>query len=273
MSLALPAPPGTLRRVRGFFRAGYRSAFAYRSNLLLGVIGMAVQVVLTVVVWRVVYSGHGAVAGISKTTAVAYAVLAASFQTIVMPWQFSSIPSRIRLGQIGVDMVRPVPLIAQSLAQATGTMVGRLPIGIAGIATGLALQGLQAPDGAVAGLAWVVSTAAGVANVLLINLAVSMVAFWTLDISGPMIVYRFGSAFLSGALIPLWFMPSWLRPVLDWLPFSAQMYDPLAIWFGTIHGTGIVSTLAIQLGWLVLLWLLITVIWRRAIYRVVVLGG
>ncbi len=270
MSLALPTP---YRRIRGFFRAGHRSVFAYRGNLLLGMLGMVVQVVLTIVVWRVVYSGHGAVAGISKTTAVAYAILAASFQTIVMPWQFSSIPTRIRRGQIGVDMVRPASLIAQSLAQAVGTMVGRLPIGVAGILTGLAMQGLRPPAGTVAGIAWVASTAAGVANVLLINLAVSMVAFWTLDISGPMIVYRFGSAFLSGALIPLWFMPSWLRPVLDWLPFSAQMYDPLAIWFGTIHGTGIASTLAIQVGWLVMLWLLVAVIWRRATYRVVVLGG
>lgn len=261
------------RRLRGVYRAGHRMVFTYRADLLLGMVGMLIQVVLTTVAWRAVFAGHGSVAGITKTTAVAYAILAASFQTVVMPWQFSSIPMRILRGQIGVDMMRPVSLIAQALAQSTGTMVGRLPIGAAGIVSGLALKGLKPPDGVLTSLAWVLSMALGVANVLIINLAVSMAAFWTLDIGGPLMVYRFGSAFLSGALIPLWFMPSWLRPVLEWLPFAAQMYDPLAIWFGTVRGKGIAVTLVTQTGWVILLCLLVATVWKRATYKVVVLGG
>jgi len=115
--------------------------------------------------------------------------------------------------------------------------------------------------------------ALGVANVMIINLAVSMIAFWTLDSQGPMLLYQFASTFLSGTLIPLWFMPEWLRSILSWLPFQAQMYAPLTIWFGTTHGSAILGVLGLQLLWIVLLWLLAKAIWRRAVRRVVILGG
>lgn len=259
--------------LRGFYRAGYRSVLAYRADLLFGIAGLIIQTTLTVVVWRVLYAGHDEVAGIGSSTAVAYAVLAACIQSIVMPWQFSSLPVRIMLGQIGVDMMRPRSLISQNLAQAVGTMVGRLPIGAAGLITGLALGGVQAPHTPLDLLAWTVSMVLGIANIMAINLLVSMSAFWTLENGGVLIVYRFGSAFLSGALIPLWFMPGWLQPIISWLPFQAQIYAPLSIWFGTRRGADLIGTLALQLGWALILVLLLQLVWRRAVHKVVVLGG
>lgn len=259
--------------LRGFYRAGYRSVLAYRADLLFGVLGMAIQVVLTVVVWRVLYDGHDQVAGVGSSTAVAYAVLAASVQAIVMPWQFSSLPMRVRRGQVGVDIMRPRSLISQNLTQAVGTMAGRLPIGLAGLVTGLALGGVQAPRSPLDLVVSVVSMVLGIANIMIINLLVSMTSFWTLEIGGLLVLYRFASAFLSGALIPLWFMPGWLRPVIGWLPFQAQIYAPLSIWFGTLHGPGVLGTLALQLGWVLVLFGLLQLVWRRAVHKVVVLGG
>ena len=259
--------------LRGFYRAGYRSVLAYRTDLLFGVAGLVIQATLTVVVWRVLYDGHDEVAGIGSSTAVGYAVLAACIQSVVMPWQFSSLPERVVRGQIGVDIMRPRSLISQNLTQALGTMAGRLPIGAAGLITGLALGGVKAPNSPLDLLAWAVSMMLGIGNIMTINLLVSMTAFWTLEIGGVMILYRFGSAFLSGALIPLWFMPGWLQPIISRLPFQAQIYAPLSIWFGTSHGAELLGTLALQLGWVLVLFLLLQLVWRRAVHKVVVLGG
>ncbi|MFD7161124.1 ABC transporter permease [Kribbella sp. NPDC059898] len=259
--------------LRGLYRAGYQSVLTYRSDLMFGVIGMVIQATLTIVVWRVLYEGHDTVAGVGGSTAVAYAVLAACIQSVVMPWQFSSLPMRIMRGQIGVDMMRPRSLISQNLAQAAGTMVGRLPIGLAGLIIGLALGGVKPPRTPLDLVAWIVSMALGVANIMTVNLLVSMTAFWTLDNGGAMILYRFGSAFLSGALIPLWFMPSWLQPIISWLPFQAQIYAPLSIWFGIRRGTDLIGTLSVQLAWVLMLAMFLQFVWRRAVNKVVVLGG
>jgi len=254
-------------------KVGRRSVLVYRFDLIVGFLTMIVQVVLTTVVWRVVYGGHGQVAGVTQQTAVAYAVLAACFQTIVTPWQFSSIPMRVRLGQIGVDLTRPQGLIAQTLAQSVGTITARTPIGLVGLMVGLALGALRPPHSIGLAVVWAVSMVLGIANVQLANVAMSMLAFWTTDVSGPFIVYRFVSTFAAGALIPMWFMPVWLQHLLGFLPFQAQMFTPLTIWFGTISGSRILTDLAIQLGWVLVLALIGRLIWARAIHRVVVQGG
>src|SRR5690606_27162220 len=150
----------------------------------VGIVSMIVQVVLAVIVWRTVFDGRASVGGVDQATAVGYAVLAASFQAIVMPARFASVSQRVLHGQIGVDMTRPLGLVPQQLAHSTGGMVARLPVGIAGVLTGLLLGGLRPPDDAGALLAWVVSMALGVANVLMVNLVVGMTSIWTLDASG-----------------------------------------------------------------------------------------
>lgn len=273
MSSGTLPPATTLRALAGMARSGARSGLVYRFDTAIGVISMAVQVVLIVVVWRTVYSGHGEVSGIDERTAVGYAVLAICFNTIITPWQFSSIPLRIRLGQIGVDLTRPIGLIGQSLAQTIGFMGARIPFGIAGLLTGLLLGGLVPPSSAGLFAIWLLSMALGVANVLLCNLIVSMIAFWTTDVGGPFMLYRFGAAFCSGALIPLWFMPTGLARLLEWLPFQAQMFAPLTIWFGEVRGIDVVFTLGVQALWVVVLAVVLHLVFARAVHKVVVQGG
>ena len=153
----------------------------YRGDLLLGIASMLVQVTLVMIVWDRVYGDADQVSGVSRDQIISYAILAACFQTIVMPWNFSSIPQRIRQGQIGVDLIRPHGLIATTLARNAGTMLARLPIGAAGVIWALLLGAVLPPPNVGYLLAWLCSTALAVTIALLLNLTVSMVAFWTPD--------------------------------------------------------------------------------------------
>ena len=142
-----------------------------------------------------------------------------------------------------------------------------------GLAAAAVLGALTLPPGWPTLVLAVVATVGGVLVAMLCNLIVSMVTFWTLEVGGPLIVYRFGSAFLSGSLIPLWFMPGWLRASIEWLPFQAQVYTPVSIYLGQIHGREAVALVGVQVVWVVALALLLKAIWRRAYHKVVVQGG
>jgi len=261
------------RAVRGFFRAGRRSAIAFRGDFFFGAAALAVQLAVAVTVWRTVYDGRPQVGGVSLSITVAYAALAACLQSVLMPWQFSSLPMRVRRGQIATDMTRPLSLIGQVSAQNTGVIVGRLPLGLAGIVVTALLGALVAPAGVLAGVCFVLSAVLGAAISMMASLAVSMATFWTLEVGGPMMVYRMGAAFLSGALIPLWFMPGWMASAFAWLPFQAQVYTPISIYLGRIHGGGIGAAFAIQAVWMVVMYAVLQLIWRRAQHKVVVQGG
>jgi ABC-type uncharacterized transport system permease subunit len=79
-------------------------------------------------------------------------------------------------------------------------------------------------------------------------------------------------SFLSGQVVPLWFMPDWLRTVAEILPFQAATYTPLAIYFGRPPG-GLAAALAVQCIWIVVLGASCAWVWSRAKRRVVVQGG
>ena len=259
--------------LRGPFRAAFRTGWVYRLNVATSVFGLLLQVWLLSVVWRSVYGDAGNVRGIGVAEAVSYAVLAACIQTALMPWQFSSLEQRVRSGQVGIDMTRPVGLLPQVMAHNLGTFLAQAPIAVIGVSWAIAIGALSLPPDAVSVVPWLLATVLGVILTLLMNLLMSMACFWSLEIGGYLMLYRLGSALLSGALIPLWFMPGWLAAILDWLPFRAQMFTPLSIYFGQVSGSEAWLAILAQLGWIAATLVLLCIVWGRAEHKVVVLGG
>jgi ABC-2 type transport system permease protein len=254
-------------------RLGSRNALFFRANVALSMVSVALQTILLVTVWRAVYTDRTAVAGISESDAVSYAVIAMLLWHVALPWQLSSIPERVRDGTIATDLIRPIGVVGQSLLQSVGGIVGAIPGVVVGIAIALAVGGLTPPATTGALLGFLLTAALGWLLATLLNLAVSMVAFWTTDTRGPFYVYRAIASFASGALVPLWFVPASLRPVLDALPFGLQVFAPLQLWQGQEPLGGLGGVLALQAGWLVAVAAIVALVTWRALRKVVINGG
>lgn len=256
----------------GLARTGCRVPWAYRADALTGLVSMAARIVLFTLVWRAIYRGQHSVAGVDERTAVAYAILAQVTNAVVNPWPGESIASRVRQGLIGIDLLRPYSLVEQTIVGQLGRAAARLPEAVVGLVVGLALGGLIAPPDVGAALVFPLSLAFAVAVGQLLTFLVSMLAFWTLEIGGPLMVYGMVSTFLAGGLVPLWLMPGWLRFLAEWLPFQAATFTPVAIYTGRPPG-GLLAALSVQALWIAVLCGLCGWVWARARYRVVVQGG
>lgn len=263
----------TFRGVKACVRSAIKTAWMYRVGISSDVVTLLLRVWLLLVVWNAVYGGAEMVSGIDRQQAVSYAILAACLQVALIPWYFSGLEARVRTGQVGIDMMRPLGLIPQVLGQNFGTLVARLPITAIGLAWAMTLGALSLPPAPEAVVIWLISTALGMGLSLLMNLLMSMTCFWSLEIGGYTMPYRLGSGLLSGALIPLWFMPDWLVTTLEWLPFRAQMFTPLGIYFGKITGDAAWTEITVQAAWMATVSGLLILVWSRSKHKVVVLGG
>lgn len=252
-------------------RLGARNALYFRANVIASVVGAALQTILLVTVWRVVYAGRDQVAGVTVDRAVAYAVLAVALTHVALPFRLSTLPERVRMGTIASDVIRPVGIVIQNLATTVGAIAGALPGLVAVITVGLLLGGLQPPASTAHLIAFLPSALLGLGMAIVANLTVSMVSFWTTDTRGAFYIYRTLASFCSGALVPLWFMPSVLVDVLEWLPFPLQIFAPLQLWFG--DDRSVAPTLLAQLGWLAALIAILILVRRQALRKVVVNGG
>jgi len=261
------------RQLLSLVRVGWALEWAYRRAAVLWLIGLAIQVALFTVVWRAIYHDRaGTVAGTDVSTAVGYVVLGLAVSGLFNTYPGESIEQRVREGLIGVDLLRPLGLLTQCLAQQTGRVIGALPSLVFTLGTGLLLRGLAAPASTAAVAGFAVSLALAFLVSQLITLLMSLSSFWTLEVGGLNMIFGVLRMFMSGALVPLWFMPGWLQAVANALPFQAATYTPLAIYFGRAPG-GLAVALGVQLLWVGLLALFCALVWGRARSRVVVQGG
>lgn len=254
-------------------RQGTRSVLVFRTDLFVGIVSTLLRVVLVLLVWQAVYGDRTTVSGIAREDAVGYAVLGALFAAAMQPFQFSSLRDRVRTGNVVFDIMRPVSLITQSTADQLGTTLASIPKAVVGLALALALGAVPGPSTAWQTVAFAVSSLLGLVIAIQCNLIVGLTAFWTTEVGGAYLVYNMAAAFCSGSLIPLWFMPDGLAGVLRALPFSAQIFTPLSIWFDRDAGWNVVGALALQVGWIVVLAFAAHLIWLRALRRTVINGG
>ncbi|MCJ7752536.1 MAG: ABC transporter permease, partial [Armatimonadetes bacterium] len=102
--------------------------------------------------------------------------------------------------------------------------------------------------------------------------AISLTAFWTLEMQGFHDLQWAIMAFASGTAVPLWFMPPVLAKVLRALPFQQMGFVPLTFWSGQA-GDAALRLLLGQVLWLIPMAGLAALVWRAAQRQVVIQGG
>lgn len=263
-----------LRAVAAMIRLGALGPWAYRTSSLLSLVLLGIQIALYSIVWRAIFGPDSTaqVAGTDVDTAVGYVILGLTVAGVLNTWPGMSIEERVRSGLIGVDLTRPLGLLTQNLAVQTGNVIAALPGVAVGLIVGLLVHGLQPPATTSSGVAFAASLVLAFAVAQLTTLLMSLSSFWTLEVGGLAMTFGVVRTFMSGAVLPLWFMPGWLQVVAGVLPFQASTYTPLAVYFGRPPG-GLAVALLVQVGWVVVLGAACVLVWSRARHRVVVQGG
>jgi ABC-2 type transport system permease protein len=225
------------------------------------------------VIWTAVYVGRDTAGGVELHELIAFITLAQLQVWLMFPVIAEYLQERVQDGKIALDLARPVPFLGQLLAHQLGGTLSYLPFVLLAAPFALVLGGSVPPVSLTAGLLYLLSLTLGYLVSVLLGMLIGLVSFWTMQIWGIIDIYDYTNQFFTGALVPLWFFPVWLRQVADLLPFQAQAFIPLAIYTGQVPEQEIPGALGVQALWVVLLFGLVWVVWWRAMRRVVIQGG
>jgi len=225
------------------------------------------------VIWTAVYADRGTVDGVELRELISFITLAQLQLWVMSPLIAEYIQERVHDGKIALDLARPVPFLGQLLAHQLGATASYLPFVLLAVPFAFVLGGFVPPASWSAGLLYLLSLALGYLVSVLLGMLLGLVSFWTMQIWGIIDIYAYTNQFFTGALVPLWFFPAWLRRVADLLPFQAQAFIPLSIYVGQIPAHEIPAALGIQVSWVVVLFALVWAVWQRAMRRVVIQGG
>jgi len=236
---------------------------------------IAVAVFLSVVLWRALYVGTSSQAGLDREQAVTYAVLG----TVLVSTRFSAswlngdtVLQRMQQGTILFWFLRPMSARRYYFVRGLGEL-GYAQVWLAvTVLVCLPLGVIQEPDPAMLPV-FVVSLLLGNAIFYELNLVLDLLCFWTVMNQSAVQIMFFVQTLLSGGFAPLWFFPDWFRTVSLLLPFQGTLNVPVSIYVGRLPASQIAGSLALQVGWVVGLWLFNRWLWERASRRVTVQGG
>jgi ABC-2 type transport system permease protein len=245
-------------------RLQVRIVYAYGFGVVAGLLIALARIFLLRTVWTSVYEGSSSAESVGLAEVVTFLTLAQLQLFVMQPTLVTYVQRRIHDGQIGLDLVRPIPFLGGLLAQQAGANLGFVPFVVLAAPFAFVLGNLAAPASLPAVFAYLVSVVLAWLISSLIGLLMGLLAFWTVETHGVTVIYTFATQLLGGALVPLAFFPGWLRTLADVLPFRAVAAVPVSIYTGATVGADVFAAIAFQAAWIALLGLVGWLTWQRA---------
>lgn len=224
--------------------------------------------------WRAVYGGAEAAHGVSGDMMITYTAVSMLMSSLYYMGVEDRIADAVKSGSIATDMIKPINLFSLYFAEDIGNIIFNLFFNtIPMFIVALIIFGLPVPASAEHFWLFLASFILGYGINWTFSATFALMAFTAIDL-GPVfsIKYHFVNM-LSGAMIPLWFFPEWLRTALYCLPFVYMFQEPLSIYIGKYSPAECLGKLGIQAAWLAGLLVIFLFAQKRATRRVLVQGG
>ncbi len=266
------------RKYISFFRMRFLAGLQYRAAAFAGVITQFAWGFMELLVFRAFYEVNPEVFPMTREALSSYIWLQQALLALFMTWFLENdIFHTITDGGIAYELCRPADLydmwFFRSMANRLSKAVLRcFPILV--VASFLpAPYGMRLPVSLQAGLWFLITGFLGFLVVVAFCMLVYIATFYTYSPVGIRMVAISMVEFLSGAIIPLPFLPEGLRQLVELLPFASMQNVPLRVYSGDISGLEIYARAGLQLFWV------ISLVWfgkwltAAALKRIVVQGG
>jgi ABC-2 type transport system permease protein len=263
-----------VKAYRAHARVALQSVVAYRMSFVMSFAGSVFSLFALLYLFKAVYAHHSTLQGYDSKSMRTYLAIGFVMNAIVGSWIEFRMLSRIQEGEVANDLAKPIDYQGARFFEAVGATVAELASAIV-----VAIVVLKLFGGGSLPHSWEAAGLFALSALLVLPLkfaivyATSLLAFWTGQFAGLWWTRQGVTNLFSGLLIPLAFFPWWLKDVADALPFKGIVSTPATIYVGQVSGMEALKAIAIDAGWLVVLWLGSRAAWRFAVRKLTVQGG
>ena len=267
-----------MRKYTTMFKMYFLRTLQYRTAAWAGIITQFIWGFLEILVFRAFYQDHTNDFPMLFSELTSYIWLQQAFLSLYMLWFFESeIFEMIQSGQLSYELVRPLSLYQTWFTRTVSIRMARaslrcLPVLLVAMVLPANFRLSLPLDKRV--LFWFLCS---MLLALLVIVAMSMliyfISFYTIDSGGIRMVFLSAGEFLSGAVLPLPFLPPKLQQVLSWLPFASAQNVPFRIYSGNLSGNQRNTALLLQLFWLITLVFIGKLMENKIMKQVVIQGG
>ncbi len=256
-----------------FAKKSFLNRSAYRFNHFMGILNTILRIFIFWGIYKALYAGRGEVDGITMTMVTTSFILSSCLDAVFCVNDFY-LPDRINNGSIANELLLPISFPGRMLAENLGNAIFNLIYHfIPAVIVCVLIMGIQPPKDICSLLLFVISALLGYGVLWSISFALQTCSFWLLNVWSIVTIKNVFVNVLSGSMIPLWFMPDWMSGIMNFLPFSSIYFTPVQIYLGQLSMGEILFKCMVQFIWIVVIYTLGSILWRKGKRKLVVQGG
>ncbi|EMS70568.1 ABC transporter permease [Ruminiclostridium cellobioparum] len=256
-----------------FAKKAFQNNIAYRADYVAGVINAIVMIFVNICIWKAIYEDEQTVDGVQFKILITYVVISFLMQCIYAMDEYH-IEYKVRSGAIGLDLLKPMSFSGYIFSYNIGILVFRVVMQlIPALIVSIVLFKMYPPFSLSMAIYFLISTILGYLVLYNLNFIVWISSFWFYWTFSLVTIKDAAVMILSGALLPLWFMPQALVDFINLTPFASIYYVPITIYLGQVPMEEIALVMAKQLIWALGLFIAGKLLWKTALKKLVVQGG
>ena len=255
-------------------RTAYRRQLMYRWANLAGLGTNVFFCSVLSFVLIALYQARATAGGYNLRDALSYTWATQSMIMVVLPFGWVELMETIRTGEVVTDLSKPCDFFFYWCSRELGRAVYYFLFrGLPTYAAGLLLFGVEAGAGWSNWPVFLGCLALGAISGVVFRVLLNLTAFWILEARAVIVLGLSIAQFSTGVFVPVAFFPDWLHTLVGWLPFNGMMNAPAQIFLGKLAGVPLLVALLLQVGWLLVLVIVVRRLTALATRRVVVQGG
>lgn len=251
----------------------FRNNMAYRFEYLFGILNTLLFFVVYWSIYKALYGGADTVDGITFSMVTTNFIIVLGLNSAFSKNEMF-LQDKIKQGTIANELLKPVNFKLRMLFEDLGEGFFRVTFNFLPIVIIAAFFAqLQTPSSILNLILCLVSVLLGYIVLWLISFIVQSWSFWLFNVWGLITIKNVFVNILAGAFIPMWFMPDWLRNFIKFTPFDSIYFTPVQLYLGELQGYEILINFARQIMWIIILYAIGELCWRKGIKKLVVQGG
>ncbi len=259
------------------FKLYFLDAFHYRLNAVISLFFGNVSMMITIIFWILIYQSNEKtyINGFSLSDMITYFVISSIFRSFIFSSSGFTYAKMIKDGGLSSELLKPYSISAsvyfKNLAHSITGMFPQfvlLVILLPFIGKYLTWN-LKLDRGIFVLTFLIISTISS----HIVWSILGLMAFWLEEANAVMWSFAVFFNLISGMFIPLDFFPKWSVSLIQWSPFSGWLYLPSKIYVGLLDTERMMLLLAVNMGWIVLLFLLHQYVWSLGVKKYSSIGG
>ena len=251
----------------------FQNKMAYRFDFFMEIVNTVITIIVYLCIYKALYGGAKDIDGITfKMVATNFVISMGLSNAFKFNEMF--LQDKIHDGTITNEFLKPVNYTFRMLWENMGEGAFRLVFNfIPAVIFTMFYTSLCPPESVLNFLVMLVSIVLGYLILWLISFIVQTWSFWLFSVWGIVTIKNVFVNILSGTLLPMWFMPGFLKKIISFTPFESIYFTPVRIYLGELSGRDILSGMAIQILWIAVLAMIANVFWKKGVKKLVVQGG